>query len=232
MRRVLNLYRSSVGKKVFMAATGIVLLLFVIGHMAGNLKIYAGPEKYNAYAAFLRDMGAPMFGHTQLLWLVRAVLVAAAVSHILTAAQLTLMSYRAREAPYQMNRRISLSYASYTMRWGGVVVLAFVVYHLMHLTWGNVHPRFVPGSVYHNVVSGFQAWPVSAAYMGAMLPLGLHIYHGLWSAFQTLGVNNPRYNRWRRPVAAGLALIIVLGNISIPIAVLTGRLQLSALFHK
>jgi succinate dehydrogenase / fumarate reductase, cytochrome b subunit len=225
MSRLLTLYRSSVGKKVVMAVTGLVLLLFVIGHMLGNLKVYQGPIAYNAYAEHLRELGEPVFGHGQLLWIARIGLIAAAVFHIVAAVQLTAMSYAARQVPYRVKERLAFSYASYTMRWGGLVILAFVIYHLMHLTWGNVHHDFVPGSVYHNVVSGFQRWPVSLAYILAMIPLGFHLYHGLWSSFQTLGINNPRYNQWRRPFALSVSLIVFIGNVSVPLAILSGLVR-------
>lgn len=225
MRRVANLYRTTVGKKFVMAVTGYLLILFVIAHLLGNLKIYYGPEKYNHYAEWLRVTGAPVFAYGQALWLARFVLLGAVVLHILSAIQLTLISWDARQVGYLFHKPIAFSYASYTMRWGGVVIFAFVVFHLLDLTWGSTHPGFVKGSVYHNVVSGFQRWPVSAAYILAMIPLALHMYHGLWSGFQTLGANNPGYSTWRRPLALAIALAIFVGNVSIPIAVLTGVLE-------
>jgi succinate dehydrogenase / fumarate reductase cytochrome b subunit len=222
LRSVFSLYQSSVGKKVSMAVTGVFLFGFVIVHMLGNLKIYQGPEKFNAYARFLREAGAPLLGHDQLLWIFRVALVVAVAVHLLVATQLTVMSRRARTTRYRRLDNLSFSYASRTMRWGGVIVAIFVIYHLLHLTIGSVHPEFDHGSVYHNVVSGFRVWPVSVAYIVCMLPLGLHLYHGLWSTTQTLGVEHPVVRRWRRPLAAGIALVVTLGNISIPLAVLAG----------
>ncbi|MGH7448116.1 MAG: succinate dehydrogenase cytochrome b subunit, partial [Longimicrobiales bacterium] len=128
----------------------------------------------------------------------------------------------ARRRGYRKFESLAFSYASRTMVWGGIIILAFVIYHLMHFTFGNVHPDFIPGDAYHNFVVGFRSWPVSLAYIAAMVPLGLHLYHGIWSAFQTVGANNPRYNRYRRPLAATLAALVVAGNVSFPIAVLTG----------
>jgi succinate dehydrogenase / fumarate reductase cytochrome b subunit len=222
LKRAFNLYRSSIGKKLGMAVTGALLFGFVIVHMVGNLKIYQGPEKYNAYAQFLREAGYPLLGHGQMLWLFRLALIASVALHIVAAAETTRISRRARSTRYRRRHDLSFSYASRTMRWGGVIVAGFVVYHLLHLTLGSVHPDFVHDSVYHNVVAGFRVWPVSLAYILCMLPLGLHIYHGLWSATQTLGVEWPWLVRWRRPAAAAAALVIVLGNISIPLAVLAG----------
>ncbi len=224
MRRVLALYGSSIGKKVLMAATGAVLVGFVVVHMLGNLKVYQGPEKFNAYAEFLRQAGAPVLGHGQLLWIARAVLLAAVAVHLVAALQLTLASRRARKIGYRKRDDLSFSYASRTMRWGGVIIVAFVVYHLMHLTWGTAHPRFGE-SVYDNLVIGFRSWPVSLAYIGAMVPLCLHIYHGMWSSTQTLALDDPRVLRWRRAAAAALALVVFAGNCSIPVAVLAGLVR-------
>jgi succinate dehydrogenase / fumarate reductase, cytochrome b subunit len=222
MQRAVGLTDSSVGKKILMAITGTVLLLFVIGHMVGNLKVYQGPVAFNEYAEGLRGFGAPLLGHGQVLWIVRLVLLAAVLIHIWAAFSLTRMSRAARSVGYRKYESLAFSYASRTMFWGGIIVLVFIVYHILHLTLGTVHAGFVPGDAYHNFVAGFRVWPVSLFYIAAMIPLGLHIYHGLWSALQTLGANNPRYNRYRRPVALGIALIVVIGNISFPLAVLTG----------
>lgn len=225
MHRLVPLFRSSVGKKVLMALSGAILFVFIIGHLEGNLKVYEGPAAYDAYAAGLRTVGAPFFGHGQALWVMRAVLFVALVVHVTMAIQLTLMARRARPDHYQQTPHLEETYSSRTMRWGGVIILLFVVYHLLHLTWGTVHPDFVPGSVYHNVVTGFRVWPVSAAYILALLALGVHLHHGLYSALQTLGANHPQYNRWRRTGAAVVAIVITAGFISIPVSVLTGVLR-------
>jgi succinate dehydrogenase / fumarate reductase, cytochrome b subunit len=222
MSRVLGLYDTSVGKKIVMAASGVILIGFVFIHMLGNLKVYQGAESFNHYAEALRTLGEPFFGRGQVLWIARIVLLAAVLLHIVAAVQLTLQSRKARHSGYRKFDSLAFSYASRTMVWGGVIILAFVVYHLMHFTLGNVHPDFIPGDAFHNLVIGFRSWPISVAYILAMIPLGLHLYHGLWSAFQTVGANNPRYNRVRRPLALGLAAIIVLANVSFPIAVLAG----------
>jgi len=228
MRRVLTLWGSTVGKKIMMASTGVILILFVIGHMVGNLKIYMGREVFNHYAEGLRSFGAPFFAHGQLLWLIRLGLIACVLVHIVAATQLWLRSRAARPVGYRKYEVNGLvfSYASRAMVWGGVALAFFVVFHLMHLTWGNVHPAFVPGDAYHNFVAGFQSLPVSLAYIAAMIPLGLHLYHGIWSMLQTLGVSNEKYNHVRRPVAAAIALLVTLANISFPVAVLAGLVKL------
>jgi succinate dehydrogenase / fumarate reductase cytochrome b subunit len=228
MRRVLTLWGSTVGKKILMASTGVILILFVIGHMVGNLKIYMGREAFNHYAEGLRSFGAPFFAQGQLLWLIRLVLVACVLVHVIAAVQLWLRSRAARPVGYRMYEvnELVFSYASRAMLWGGVALAFFVVFHLMHLTLGNVHPDFVAGDAYHNFVVGFQSVPVSIAYMAAMVPLGLHLYHGIWSMTQTLGASNDKYNHVRRPIAAVIALLVTLGNISFPVTVLTGLVQL------
>jgi len=214
--------RSSLAGKIAMAVSGVVLLGFVVGHFIGNLKVFQGPDAFNHYAEGLRTFGSPFFSRGQLLWLVRLVLLAAATIHILAAAQLTLRSRRARPERYAKYEPLVFSRASRTMVWGGVAILAFVVYHLMHLTWGTVHPSFVHGDAYNNFVSGFRVWPVSAGYVLAMVPLGLHLYHGVWSALQTVGVSSPGRDGWRRGLALAVALLVAGGNCVFPLAVLAG----------
>jgi succinate dehydrogenase / fumarate reductase, cytochrome b subunit len=223
MARVFSLWNSTVGKKIMMAVSGVILIGFVVGHMIGNLKVYQGAEAFNHYAEGLRTLGDPIFGRGQLLWIVRIVLLAAVGIHILAAFQLVTRSRKARSVGYtKYENDMVFSYASRTMTWGGVIILGFVVYHLMHLTFGNAHPDFVHGNAYHNFVTGFQSWPVSIAYILTMIPLGFHLYHGFWSMLQTLGATNPKINFLRRPIAAVLAGVVVIGNISFPVAVLAG----------
>ena len=225
MRRVVHFYRSTVGKKVTMAVSGAVLLLWLIAHMLGNLKAFLGPDHLNAYAAWLRTMGEPFFVRGQVLWLVRIVLLICVGLHILAATQLTLQSWRARPEGYRKTPHLEISYASRTMRWGGVVLVLYVIYHLMDLTWGTLRPNFTPDDVYHNVVTGFQRWPVSAFYLIALAALALHLYHGVWSGLQTLGLNHPRYNRYRRAAAWIVAVGLFVGFASVPVAVLAGVLR-------
>jgi len=218
MSWVRNFLSSTIGRKAVMAVSGIALCLFTLGHMTGNMLVYRGPEALNAYAHGLRKLGA-------LLWVVRFGLLAMALAHICAAYSLTQTSRAARAVGYRQFQPRESTYASRTMRWGGVIVLLFIVYHLLHLTFGSAHPSFVEGDVYHNVVTGFRFWPVSAFYIVAMLALGLHLYHGVWSLMQTLGVNHPRYNRLRNVVATLFAILIVVGNISVPVAVMTGLIR-------
>src|SRR5881409_4222540 len=173
--------RSLVGQKAVMAVTGVILFLFVVGHLLGNLKIFEGPEAFNAYAEGLRTVGAPFFGRGWLLWIVRVMLIVAVLAHIWAAIGTTRASGRARPVSYRRLEPVETTYAARTMRWGGVLIVLYVIYHLFDFTFGRVNPSFVPGDVYHNVVASFQVWPVVAAYVVAMLAVGLHIYHGLWS---------------------------------------------------
>lgn len=217
-----DLYRSAVGKKAVMAVTGIILFGFILVHMVGNLHLYEGPQYMNDYGRFLRQVGAPAIPPHAALWIARAVLLAAVVLHIWAAWQVSRMNREARPVRYEQRAKKHTSYASRTMRWGGVIILLFVIYHLLHFTSGTVHPDFREGEPYHNVVAGFRIWWVSLFYIVAQAALGLHLYHGMWSLFQSLGWNHPRFNRWRDVFAHTFAWVITVGNISFPIAVLTG----------
>lgn len=227
MARNFSLWGTTVGKKIAMAVSGLIMIGFVVGHMAGNLKVFQGRESFNLYAQGLRQFGLPFFSDGQLLWVARVILLAALLVHVAAAFQLTARARKARAVGYRRyDNDLAFSYASRTMVWGGLIILLFIAYHIMHLTIGNAHPDFIHGDAYHNFVVGFSSVPVSVAYIAAMIPLGLHLYHGFWSMLQTLGANNPNYNRYRRPVAAFLATIVVLGNISFPVAVLAGIVTL------
>jgi succinate dehydrogenase cytochrome b subunit len=208
-------YSSTVGKKAVMAVSGCILFLFVIGHLIGNLQIYEGPEKLNRYAVFLRSLPA-------LLWTVRIVLLLMVALHIWSSVQLALRNLEARPAGYVKKKATQSSYASRTMYWSGPIILAFVIYHLLDFTFGQVNPHFVEGDVYSNVVASFSLIPVSAFYIFAMLLLGMHLYHGLWSMFQSLGFYHPRYTLALKRLAAVVAILIAAGNISIPVAVMAG----------
>lgn len=222
MALALELYRSTIGKKAIMAVTGFIGFGFVIGHLVGNLQAFpflGGAEAIDAYAKFLRNTHG-------LLWVARGVLLWAVVTHIVTAYQLWSISKSARPASYSQWDPAAATYASRTMRWSGPLLLLFIVYHLLHFTFGTVHPSFEEGHVYDNLVRGFQVWYVSAFYIVAMLALCLHLYHGIWSMFQSLGWNTARYDKPLKQFSAIFAILIALGNISIPVAVLTGIIHL------
>jgi succinate dehydrogenase / fumarate reductase cytochrome b subunit len=215
------LLSSSIGRKAVMAASGLVLYGFVVGHMLGNLQVYLGPEAINAYAEFLQH-----FLHGQGIWIARATLLLAVALHVWAAVTLTLSNWSARPLGYRGWQASQSTYASRTMVWSGPLLAAFIVFHLAHFTVGNAHPDFVRGDVFRNVVVGFQNPFASAFYILAMLALGLHMYHGFWSMLQTLGLSHPRWNRVRRGLSLLLAGAVIAGNISIPLAVLTGRVHL------
>jgi succinate dehydrogenase / fumarate reductase cytochrome b subunit len=200
-----------------MAVTGVILVGFVLGHMIGNLQVYLGPEALNHYGVLLRSLL-----HGAGLWVVRAIMLTAVILHIWAATSLTRESRRARPVGYREQQWKESTYASRTMRWSGVIILLFVIYHLMHFTTGTAHPNFIEGDIYHNFVTGFQSVPVSLVYIFAMIALGLHLRHGVWSMFQTLGVSHPRYIALAHAAAWLIALLVIVGNVSFPVTVLAG----------
>ena len=215
----LSVYQSAVGKKWVMAVTGIALLGFVLVHMIGNLHLYEGPVHLSEYAEALRDLGGDIVPRTWILWAMRIGLIAAFGLHIHSAWSLTVMSRRA-DASYVGGRGYaSASYASRTMRWTGPIILLYLFYHLADLTWGWFNPDFVRGDPYHNVVASLSNVPVAILYVVANVALAIHIYHGAWSMFQSLGVNSPKLNPLRRRFAQGFAAVILIGNLSFPIFV-------------
>jgi succinate dehydrogenase / fumarate reductase cytochrome b subunit len=219
-------YRSAVGKKWVMALTGIAIMGFVFFHAIGNLKVYMGAEDINHYGEFLRELLVPLLPRTVFLWLLRFGLIVAFALHIHSAYGLTRMNQRARGSGYEQARDFQAAdAASRSMRWTGVIIALFIVFHLADLTWGTVNPDFVRGDVYRNFVATFSRPPVAIIYIVANLALGLHLFHGAWSMFQSLGVNNPRWNSWRRHFAAGFAALITAMNVMFPIAVLTGAVD-------
>jgi succinate dehydrogenase / fumarate reductase cytochrome b subunit len=218
MSRALTFYSTSIGKKVVMAITGLILFGFVIGHMLGNLQVFMGANQMNAYAAMLK-------ANATLLWGVRIVLLVGVILHIVAAVQLTRMSQRSRPEGYHYKDVIQADYAARTMRWSGPIIAVFVIYHLLHFTTGSVHPRFDVHDVYRNVISGFRVWPVSLFYIIAMIALAFHLWHGVWSLFQTLGLINPKSNKIIHRLAAIATLALVIGFISIPMAVLAGLIS-------
>src|SRR5947208_5380086 len=217
--------RSLVGQKAVMAVTGVILFLFVVAHLLGNLKIFEGPAAFNAYAEGLRTVGAPFFGRGWLLWIARVVLIVAVLAHTWAAIETTRASWRACPVSYRRLEPVETTYAARTMRWGGVLIVVYVIYHLLDFTFGRGNPHFLPGGVYHNVVASLRVGPVAAAYLAAMVRLGLHLYHGTWSALQTLGLNRPPTGGWRRGVAAAIAVLIAGAYIAIQVAALAGLLR-------
>ena len=221
MRRVIGLYRTSVGKKFIMAVSGVLLIGFLVAHMIGNLKVFMGADAFNHYAEFLREIGYPLLPHMAGLWIFRILLLLAVGLHMLSAWQVYTQSRTARGGKYTKEESLHFSYASRTMRWGGVIIATFVVYHILHFTTGQAHPDFIHGSAYRNVVIGFRNPLVAGFYILALAMVTFHVYHGLWSAFQTVGANHPKYNPYRRPLAFNLALALFLGFLTVPVGVMT-----------
>ena len=222
---LLGIYRSDIGKKYAMAISGILLLLFMFAHMVGNLHAFEGPEQVNHYGEALRDLGEPLLPRTLLLWLGLRIPVAIALAvHIHAAYSLTRTNWRARAGSYDSRHYLAASYASRTMRWSGVIILLFLIWHLADFTWGveAVNPDFVRGDVYGNLMSSLERWPVFLLYVIAMGALSLHVWHGAWSMFQSLGINNPRFNRYRRTFATVFAVVVAGGFLTVPIAVQLG----------
>ena len=215
MNQAVGYFSSTLGKKVLMAVTGIILFGFVVGHMLGNLQIYLGAERLNHYAELLQ-------ANQQLLWAVRSVLLFCVGVHIVAAVQVWLRNRAARPVKYKVFRPPSVDYAARTMMWSGPIIAAFIVYHLLDLTVGTVNPDYIRGDVYHNVLASFSNPVVAGLYIIANLLLAFHLYHGLWSLFQTFGWDHNRFGRLRRAAAIFFSVLIGAGNISIPLAVLTG----------
>jgi succinate dehydrogenase / fumarate reductase cytochrome b subunit len=222
MAAALSLYRSSIGKKVIMALTGMFGILFLIMHMIGNLKVFMGEESFNHYAEFLRVVGDPVLPAGTLLWIMRIGLIVAVVLHVTAAVQLTRQDTASRPVGYKKRKDVQATFASRTIRWGGLIIVLFIVYHLLHLTLGSVHPDFIKGNAYHNYIRAFQVLPATLFYVVAMGALGLHLYHGFWSMFQTLGLNNRTYNQLLRGLALLLALVLVIGFLAPALAVQFG----------
>jgi succinate dehydrogenase / fumarate reductase cytochrome b subunit len=219
MNRVGALWRTSVGKKAVMAVTGIIMVAYLITHVLANLLVFQGPEQINTYSRFLHGTGGA-------LWAARLVLFAALVLHIVAAVQLTARRQAARPVGYAGGREAQVStFASRSIRWGGGLILVFLVYHILHFTLGTVHPSFVEGDPYHNVAAGFASPAVLLFYELAMAAVGLHLYHGIWSSGRSLGLSAPSPRPIRRQLALVLSLIVWAGFATIPVAVYAGVIR-------
>jgi len=222
--RLVGFYDSVIGKKVVMAVTGFILFGFVLVHMIANLQVFLpagvdGVPPLDAYAEHLRAL-------PPLLWGARAVLLAAVVMHIVAAWQLTVLNkFEARTSRYVKLQPVASSFASRTMIWSGPIIFFYIIYHLLDFTLGTVHPQFEPGKVFHNVVTGFQHPAVAVFYIMANVLLSIHLYHGVWSMFQSLGISHPRYTPILKKASAAFAILIGVGFCSVPIAVMTGLVK-------
>jgi succinate dehydrogenase / fumarate reductase, cytochrome b subunit len=224
---LLTFYRSTIGKKIIMGVTGLIGIGFVILHMAGNLQVFVSQEKINAYGALLHGPLA------ELTWLLRIVLIVAVVLHVLMAYQLTRISAAARPIGYQRKEAQVATLASRTMKWGGVLLLIFIVVHILHFTTEQIDPAGWRGmtdahgnrDVYGNLVASFRIWWVAAFYIISMIALGLHLYHGAWSSVRTIGHAKESPNPLHRRIAAVVAGIVWLGFTIVPVAVITGLIR-------
>jgi len=226
--RVMAFWHTIIGKKVVMAVTGAVLVGFVFAHMLGNLKIFSGPDEINAYSRFLREVGRPELAYGQLLWVVRIVLLTCVAFHITAAVQLSRMSWAARPVGYKVKRNIETTFAARLMRWGGALLVTFIIFHVLHLTAGAVGFRaqqFRHLAVYQNVMAAFSVWPVALFYILAMGALCLHVDHGIWSLLQTLGWSTARNEANLKIVSRAIAIVVFLGFSSVPVAVMAGWLH-------
>jgi len=216
LHRAFHFYQESLGKKVVMAASGVVLFGYLVGHLLGNLQVYLGAEKMDGYAAFLHSMPA-------LLWGVRVLLVVSVVAHIVSSIQLAQLKNTARPVSYVKKESIASSYESRTMMWSGPIIALFIVFHILDLTTGAAGAsQFRELRAYENLVYSFRRIPVAAFYIVAMVLLCMHLHHGLWSMFQSMGISHPRYTPIIRRAAAWVAILMAIGFISIPVSVLTG----------
>lgn len=219
--RTARFWNATIGKKLVMAVSGALLFLFVVAHLLGNLQVFMGAEHFNAYARFLRVEPA-------LLWTARIGLLVMVVLHIWASIKLALLNkIQARPVGYVKKKSIGSTYASRTMYWSGPIIAVFVIYHLLQFTWGVGGTPFEEGRAYENLVRGFQNPGIVGFYLLAMALLMLHLYHGVWSMFQTLGFNHPRYTPLLRAFAKTIAIVLFAGFSSIPIAVIAGWLTIS-----
>lgn len=216
---MIKLWSSAVGKKIVMAITGLIMIAYLIGHMAGNLLVFRGSDAINNYAHFLHTNVGP-------LWIARVVLIAAVVLHVVAVVQLYALDKKARPQAYADYKPQASTFASRTMRIGGLIIFVFIVFHILHFTTGTIQPApYEEGQVYANVVGSFQIWWVTALYVVAMIAVGAHLYHGGWSWLRTLGLARAKANPLNRPIAAALAIILWAGFTAIPLAIFFGLVR-------
>jgi succinate dehydrogenase / fumarate reductase cytochrome b subunit len=213
---------NSVVKKVVMAVSGIIMLLYLIAHVIGNLKVFAGRESFNSYSEWIRTVGEPAVPHQTVLTIVRIVLVVAVVAHFWAAVSLWRQAKRARPQSYVTKKSVAQSYASRTMRWGGVIVLLFIIYHILDLTDGAVNPEGRDSTPYDRLVASFSNPFITAFYVLALILLGMHLRHGIWSATQTLGQSNRRRERTVNAFALVFSTVLIAGFLIVPFSVLLG----------
>ena len=225
---VSSIPKTTIGKKVLMALSGVIWIGYLVMHMYGNLKVFSGPEHFNEYAHGLRTLGAPVFGYAHLLFVARILFAGSILVHVWAAISLTLRNRQTRSVKYTQHKKLRASAATLTMIYGGLAILIFIIYHLMHFTLGvpGVHPDFIGTDAYHNVVVGFQSYAYIPAiiYLIGLVALAFHLYHGTWSMFQTMGLNNKNYTQMLRGLAWIAAIVIPVGFALVPLSVIFGIL--------
>ncbi|MEM7453567.1 MAG: succinate dehydrogenase cytochrome b subunit [Planctomycetota bacterium] len=230
MNRLQTLYSSTIGKKFIAAITGLILFGFLAGHVAGNLKVFTGASSngvyhIDEYGQFLREMGAPILPAGLGLLGARLVLLAALIIHVIVVTQLALQSAEARPVGYRKSKTAAASLAAKWMMFSGITILGFVIFHILHFTTGTIRlGEFEHGTVYSNLASSFAKWPVAIGYMLVMIMLGFHLFHGIWSLFQTLGLDNPDRNKALRGFAILATILIIGGFIAVPLAFVAGAM--------
>jgi len=217
--------RTSVGLKVVMATTGVLFLLFLLAHMYGNLKAFSGQGAYDGYADHLRVLGEPVLPYSGFLWLLRVILLASVVLHVWAAVVLWRRAHRARSAPYVKFRPVQATLSSRTMRWGGLTVLLFVIFHLLQFTTATIQIGGSFDSPYQRLVAAFQVWYIVVVYALAMVALGMHLRHGIWSAVQTLGWSTRARETPIKRTALVIALVIVVGFLAPPVSIFFGLVK-------
>ena len=230
MNRVQSLYASTIGKKFIAAITGLVLLGFLIGHVAGNLKVFTGVTSdgvphIDEYGHFLRVAGEPLVPEMFVLWAARIVLLASLFLHVVVVAQLALLSSEARPVNYVRSKKRASTLPALWMMFSGLLILAFIIFHILHFTTGTIRlGEFEYGYIYNNLHSSFGMWPVAMGYVLVMIVLGFHLQHGAWSLFQTLGWDNPDRNKMLRVAATLITVLIVVGFAAVPLAFMSGQM--------
>lgn len=216
--------RTTIYLKLLMAGSGLLFIGFVLSHMYGNLKAFEGHDAFNEYAHHLRTMGTPILPESGALWIIRVVLIAALVVHVASAAALWKRARRARTVHYQVKKHTGAIFASRLMRWGGVTLLLFIIWHLLNFTVGKVNVSGGPtNDPYNLLVDSFDTWWLTLIYLAAMTMLGAHLHHGTWSAMQTLGLTGSERSRTlSKRFAFVVALVITVGFSLVPVFVLAG----------
>jgi succinate dehydrogenase / fumarate reductase cytochrome b subunit len=228
MAALVRFFQSTILSKVVVAVTGLFMVLFLLGHMTGNLQMYLGQEKMNVYAETLQGLGG-------LLWIIRGALILFLVLHVFLSSRLKLLNLSARPEPYAKKDYVRATFFSRTMIWSGVMISLFIIYHLLHFTVKSTNPAYdglfdAAGrhDVYSMVILGYSNVLISLVYISAMILLGFHLFHAIESMFQTLGVNHPKYNSFIHGLSVTLATIVVVGFTMIPVGVLAGWIALPA----